>query len=81
MQKPENPYRPRCLKWALFEEDWSDLTVVQIAEVFDVKKGVIQSTIFRIKQETGYSVPYKHVKPGRKRVPLFGNRKSSKPTV
>ena len=30
----KNPYEPRSIKWALMAEDWHDLTVSQIAEVF-----------------------------------------------
>jgi hypothetical protein len=59
MQKPENPFRPRSNIWALMEEDWSDLTASQIAEVLDTTTEHIYSTMRRITRETGYRVPYK----------------------
>lgn len=59
MSKIECPYRPRTLIWALYNEDFSDLTVAQIAEVFDTTPAYIRNAIIRIKRETGYIVPYK----------------------
>lgn len=60
-------YRPRSMKWALVHEDWSDLTIEQIAEVFGVSKETIHSCISKIRKD-GYNVEYKHCKPGRKRI-------------
>lgn len=64
-----NPYEYRSIKWALMEEDWSDLTVAQIAEVFgdDVEPRDIRRYIAAIEARTGYIVPYKRSKAGRKR--------------
>lgn len=58
MEKPENPFTPRTMIWALFEEDWSDLTLHQIAEVFDTSIVSVKATINSIKKRTGYTVPY-----------------------
>lgn len=60
-------YRPRSTKWALVHEDWSDLTIEQIAEVFDVSKETIRSYISKIRKD-GYNVEYKRCKLGRKRI-------------
>lgn len=60
-------YRPRSMKWALVHEDWSDLTIEQIAEVFGVSKETIRSYISKIRKD-GYNVEYKRCKLGRKRI-------------
>lgn len=61
----KNPYRPKTMKWALIEEDWSDLSMKQIAEVFGSTYASVQRTIVNIKKETGYEVPYRKRKAGR----------------
>ena len=53
-----NPYRPRSMLWALVEEDFSDLTAQQIAEVFDTSDKVVYQAMTRIRHETGYSVRF-----------------------
>lgn len=53
-----NPYEPGSVKWALVEEDWSDLTVGEIAEVFDMDARYIRRCISGIRQKTGYVVPH-----------------------
>lgn len=67
--KPKNPYPPRSIKWALMEEDWSDLTVSQIAEVFgeEAEPRTIRRYIASIEHRTGYVVPFKRCPAGRKR--------------
>ncbi len=64
----KNPYEPRSIKWALMAEDWSDLTVGQIAEVFgpDVEPNKIRRYIAAIKRDTGYEVPFLQGRRGRK---------------
>ena len=66
--KPRNPYPPRSIQWALMEEDWSDLTVSQIAEVFgeEVEPRDIRRYIAAIKKRTGYAVSWKRSRAGRK---------------
>ena len=54
--KPDNPYPYRSIRWALMEEDWSDLTYKEIAEVFDTTPQSIQYAIAAIKKKTGYTV-------------------------
>lgn len=50
---PKNPYKPGTIKAALYEEDFSDLTIPQIAEVFGTNERTVYHTIYRIKKETG----------------------------
>lgn len=57
-----NPYRPRSMLWALVEEDFSDLAVKQIAEIFDTDEKVIYQAMTRIKKETGISVKYLRIR-------------------
>lgn len=64
MSKPENPFTPRSMVWALMEEDWSDLTLQQIAEVFDSSVMSVKASIKVIKKKTGYSVSYTKVPSG-----------------
>lgn len=61
-----NPYRPRSMMWALCEEDWSDLTVSEIAEVFSTTPVTVYSSILKIKKATGYNVPYKRIRKERR---------------
>lgn len=58
--KPPNPYRKGSRIWALMEEDWSDLTVTQIAEVMGCAYNTIAAQLRRIRLETGYVVPVTH---------------------
>lgn len=63
LQKPkENPFRTRSMRWALIEEDWSDLTVHQIAEVFGTNDPVVYAAMRVIHKKTGYWVPYVRLK-------------------
>lgn len=56
MSKPENPFKPRSMIWALLAEDWSDLTVRQVAEVFDTTEPSVYAAIRTILNRTGYKV-------------------------
>ena len=67
-KKGPNPFRPRTMVWALYEEDWSDLTVHQIAEVFSTSPETVYAAIRKVKQVTGYRVP--HVALSPKGVPV-----------
>lgn len=58
MKKPCNPYRPGSAIWSVFEGDWADLTVGQIAEVLGVRHCTVSGSIKRIRAETGYRVPH-----------------------
>lgn len=62
-KKGPNPFRPRTMVWALYEEDWSDLTVPQIAEVFATSDATVYAAIRKVKQVTGYKVPHVAAKP------------------
>lgn len=66
MNKPENPFKPRSMIWALLEEDWSDLTVRQIAEVFGTTEESIYKSMQRIQKVTGKKVVVKLAKKGPK---------------
>lgn len=67
-KKGPNPFRPRTMVWALYEEDWSDLTVHQIAEVFASSDESVYAAMRLIKRKTGYMVP--HVRLSSKGVPV-----------
>ena len=67
-KKGPNPFRPRTMVWALYEEDWSDLTVHQIAEVFASSDSTIYAAMRLIKRKTGYRVP--HVRLSSKGEPI-----------
>lgn len=67
-KKGPNPFRPRTMVWALYEEDWSDLTVHQIAEVFASSDESVYVAMRLIKRKTGYMVP--HVRLSSKGVPV-----------
>lgn len=62
-KKGPNPFRPRTMVWALYEEDWSDLTVHQIAEVFASSDESVYAAIRKVKQVTGYRVPHVALSP------------------
>lgn len=57
-KKRPNPFKPRTMVWALYEEDWSDLTVHQIAEVFASSDESVYAAMRLIKRKTGYMVPH-----------------------
>lgn len=59
MAKVNNPFKPSTVAWKLLEDDWSDLTVRQIAEVLDVQPDTVHRAIRAIRKETGYEVPHK----------------------
>ena len=67
-KKGPNPFRPRTMVWALYEEDWSDLTIHQIAEVFASSDESVYAAMHLIKRKTGYMVP--HVRLSSKGVPV-----------
>ena len=76
MIKPENPYtkylqndrngKKISVLWSVFEGDWADLTIPQIADVLNVAPSYISRCIYRIKRDTGYIVPYVKRKAGWK---------------
>lgn len=66
MEKKPNPFAYRSMAWALYEEDWSDLTLEQIAEVFDSTKASVINCTNRIYKMTGYRVPYTRAHRRRK---------------
>lgn len=61
VKKVQNPYRPRTMRWALIEEDWSDLTLRQIADVFGCADTSVSMAMQDIYKRTGYRVPYVHL--------------------
>lgn len=63
------PYKPRTMRWALVNEDFSDLTVKQIAEVFETSTPVVYAAIKQIEAQTGYKVPYVRLRQKRKPQP------------
>lgn len=53
------PYKPRSMIWALYNEDFSDLTIAEISEVFNTTTFSVKSTMKRIFRETGKRVQHK----------------------
>ena len=49
---PKNPYTPGSIWAALYEEDFSDLTIPEIAEVFGVDVEMIRRAIRQIQIST-----------------------------
>lgn len=64
MAKDCNPFKARSISWALMEEDFSDLTLEQIAEIFNTNHYSISEIIRRIYRKTGYEVPYINTRKG-----------------
>lgn len=59
-------YKKGTVAWALMNDDWSDLTPNQIAEVLDVRPDSIHSTLCRLRKE-GIEIQYTRGTKGRKR--------------
>ena len=51
-------YEYKSIRWALCNEDYSDLTLDQIAEVFGLKKSYLINIIRKIQEDTGYEVQF-----------------------
>lgn len=58
MNKPENPYKENTISGRLYNEDWSDKTKRQIADILHTNEKYISNCMSEIKSETGYCVPY-----------------------
>lgn len=58
MDKPKNPYKPGTAIYRLMDEDWANMTTEEIAVSLGTVQRYIYNSIFRIKDETGYEVPY-----------------------
>lgn len=66
--RPDNPYRKDTLRRALMEgglqgefeglPGWEDLTVAQLAEIFNETATGIRNALTAIKRDTGYFVPH-----------------------
>ena len=63
MAKVNNPFKPNTVAWKLLEDDWSDLTARQIAEVLDVQPLAVYRALQAVRKETGYEVPHN---PGKR---------------
>lgn len=63
---PKNPFRPGTMNAALYEEDFSDLTISQIADVFNSSEESVRCAIGTIKRRTGKAVQYKCKTPKEK---------------
>lgn len=62
MANVECPYKPRTMIWALYNEDFSDLTLSEISDVFATTRDSVKSTIKRIRKETGKVVAHKRMR-------------------
>lgn len=58
MTKPANPYVPGTFIYRIMDEDWSTMTKKEIAEAIGSTYKNVTSSMWRIKDETGYDVPY-----------------------
>lgn len=65
--KPVCPYRKGTIRYRLMTEDWSRMTISQIADELQSSDAGIEQAIYAIKQNSGYVVPYLRVPGGRKR--------------
>lgn len=78
VNKPlNNPYKPGTILYRLFEEDFSDKTIKEIADEVNSLPHYISCALNRIQDETGYRVPRMD---GRKLMWKNGNRKYCKKT-
>lgn len=66
MNKIDNPFKKDTIIWALFEDDWSDLNVHQIAEVLGCKPNYVRCAMYEILRVTGYRIPYTRLPGGRR---------------
>lgn len=53
-----NPYRKGTVIWKVMEVDWHDLTIFQIAEVLGTTVMSIRDAVWRIRKETGFTIPH-----------------------
>lgn len=58
IRKTNYTFRKGSVAWALYHEDFSDLTLNQIAEVFDVNTRAVGEAMRRIYVTTGKRVKY-----------------------
>lgn len=62
-EKPKNPFDPASVMYQLYEGDFSDKTVKEIAEYFDELPQSIYARISIIQRRTGWKIPYKKRPP------------------
>lgn len=58
MRDGELPFKEGTIPWALMSDDFSDLTVNQIAEVLGTYPGYIRMSMRRIYDKTGIRIKY-----------------------
>lgn len=66
MKERKRGFQKGSVKWCLTNDDWSDLTIPEIAEVLGFSEHSISSKISELKN-SGIIVPYKKMKPRRKK--------------
>lgn len=64
-RKGEGKFKKGTLAWSLMNDDWSDLTISQIAEVLGVSRTTIDTVLYRLRSE-GITIAYQEDKRGRK---------------
>lgn len=74
MDRPENPYQKGTLIWTLMEgglqgefdgkAGFEDMTIREIADMFETTYSTVQATLQRIKKETGFRVPRRRAARG-----------------
>ena len=66
MSKKTGRFHKGSICWALTNDDWSDLTVSEIAEVLGVAEDSVYGKIAYLKKR-GIDITYKQKKPRRKK--------------
>lgn len=56
---PKNPFTPGTMRAALYEEDFSDLTIEQIAEVFNSTINAVHSAMTEVRTKTGKQIEFR----------------------
>ena len=65
MKERKRGFTKGSAKWCLTHDDWSDLTIPEIAEILGFDPKTISSSISKLKN-SGIEVKYKKMKRGRK---------------
>lgn len=56
---PNNPFTPGTMRAALYEEDFSDLTIEQIAEVFNSTVNALRRAMTEVRAKTGKQIEFR----------------------
>lgn len=56
---PKNPFTPGTMRAALYEEDFSDLTIEQITEVFNCTVNALRRAMTEVRTKTGKQIDFR----------------------